>query len=469
MALALIFAAASHVGHIRSNNEDSAYAGPHLLALSDGMGGHAAGEIASQLMIRELSRLDKADESGEMFEQLLAAMTSGNGAIADEVDANPEREGMGCTLDAFLFRGDTLAICHVGDSRGYRLRDGILQQLTKDDTFVQSLVDEGKLAPEDVSSHPQRSLILKALTGRPVEPTLLSHTVRVGDRYLLCSDGLSDPVSADTIKEILSGGTIQEAVDKLIDLALRSGGPDNVTVVVGEILEVPEDEADAYREVQPLLVGAIDPDAVDVARPDTAASRAVGMQLTTGNSTPSTEDDRGSRQPMVVEPDESKLRRKKGGKAAVWVGIIALVLVIVGGLLYWARSTIYSHYYVSVAANDALVINRGAKDPVLGMTLNEVDRKACLSTEGKLSLLEKSANDSCHTFVLSDLPPALRTSVENLPSGSFADVQSQMERLAQEVLPVCVSRATSEATTSSDTNRPGDLLTPGVSCRAVDQ
>ncbi|PZR04003.1 MAG: protein phosphatase [Corynebacterium kroppenstedtii] len=380
MTYALTYAAASHVGLIRGNNEDSAYAGPHLLALADGMGGHAAGEIASQLMISHIAHVDDVGPGDDMCGQLADAMTEGNAAIANQIDINPATEGMGCTLDAFFFNDDTLAICHVGDSRGYLYRDGQLEQITKDDTYVQSLVDEGQLAPEDVSNHPQRSLILKALTGRPVEPTLMLRDVRPGDRYLLCSDGLSDPVSHDTIADIVSGGTLDQAAERLIDLALRSGGPDNVTVALGEIV----DTSDDYTPAAPLLVGALDPEQTDVARPDTAAGRAVGMKLIQQNkeaqaqrnpggrsgSQPASPDNGGSsnnggaqssrgdladpvRGGAGDRPDSAhgsavagghghnheKHNKKKGRRIGLTVGVIVLVLAVVIGAGGWKVPT----------------------------------------------------------------------------------------------------------------------------------
>lgn len=159
--LKLKYAVASDRGLVRGNNEDSAYAGPHLLALADGMGGHAAGEIASQTMINHLRALDVDPGDNDML--ALVGMVAGeaNAAIAEGIAEDPARDGMGTTLTAFMFNGRDLAMCHVGDSRGYVLRDDKLVQVTVDDTFVQSLVAEGKLDPEDVSTHPQRSLILK--------------------------------------------------------------------------------------------------------------------------------------------------------------------------------------------------------------------------------------------------------------------------------------------------------------------
>ena len=186
MKLALNFVAASDRGLVRTNNEDSAYAGPHLLVLADGMGGHAAGEVASQLMVEHMEHLDRDPKDADMLALLGAAAEDANASIAESVDAHPEQAGMGTTLTALMFNGQQFGLIHVGDSRGYLLRDGKLTQLTVDDTFVQSLVDEGKLAAEDVSSHPQKSLILKAYTGREVEPHLELVEVKPGDRVLLC-------------------------------------------------------------------------------------------------------------------------------------------------------------------------------------------------------------------------------------------------------------------------------------------
>ena len=234
--LKLNYAVASDRGLVRGNNEDSAYAGPNLLALADGMGGHAAGEIASQMMIRHLQNLDGDPGDNDMLAMLASVADDANRAIARAVRDAPETDGMGTTLTAIMFDGEQLALCHVGDSRGYMMRNDELEQITVDDTFVQSLVNEGKLAKEDVSTHPQRSLILKAYNGRPVKPSLRTISAEVGDRLMLCSDGLSDPVTDSTIADALRYGTPDEAARRLVELALRSGGPDNVTVVVADIL-----------------------------------------------------------------------------------------------------------------------------------------------------------------------------------------------------------------------------------------
>ena len=550
MTDALTYAAASHVGLIRGNNEDSAYAGPHLLALADGMGGHAAGEIASQLMISHIAHVDDVGPGDDMCGQLADAMAEGNTAIANQIDINPATEGMGCTLDAFFFNDDTLAICHVGDSRGYLYRDGQLEQITKDDTYVQSLVDEGQLAPEDVSNHPQRSLILKALTGRPVEPTLMLRDVRPGDRYLLCSDGLSDPVSHDTIADIVSRGTLEQAAERLIDLALRSGGPDNVTVVLGEIVNTSDDD---YTPATPLLVGALDPEQTDVARPDTAAGRAVGMKLIQQNkeaqaqrnpggrsgSQPASPDNGGTSSNGGAQASRGDLadpasgtgdradsahgsavagghghnheqHNKKGRRIGLTVGVIGLILaVIIGAGGWWAKKTLDNRYYIATDNNE-LVVYKGADETILGKTLHSTYQRACLDAKGNLTLLDANSTKKCHRFQLTDLPPSTRTNVDNLPSGDYNDVQTQMERLAKQALPVCVTResshgnadnpdaarddrsdephAPSDAATSGEpapgapstresaannasgdtaNGQPGDLTTPGDTCREV--
>ena len=270
MTLVLRYAARSDVGLVRSNNEDSVYAGARLLALADGMGGHAAGEVASQLVIAALAHLDDDEPGGDLLAKLDAAIRSGNSAIAAQVEMEPDLEGMGTTLTAILFAGNRLGLAHIGDSRGYLLRDGELTQITKDDTFVQTLVDEGRITREEAHSHPQRSLIMRALTGHEVEPTLTMREVRTGDRYLLCSDGLSDPVSDETILDALQIPDVTDSADRLIELALRGGGPDNVTVVVADVVD------HDYGPTQPIIAGAVsgEDDQLTLTRPNTAAGRA---------------------------------------------------------------------------------------------------------------------------------------------------------------------------------------------------
>lgn len=333
--LKLNFTAASDRGLVRGNNEDSAYAGPYLLALADGMGGHAAGEVASQLMITHLMGLDKNPGDNDMLALLGTVSTEANWSISEHIKQHPETDGMGTTLTSMMFNGSQFAVCHAGDSRGYLLRDNKLQQVTKDDTYVQSLVDEGKLDPEDVTSHPQKSLILKAYNGRDVEPTLFLFDAQPGDRILLCSDGLSDPVTASTIETALAAGPIEEVASRLVELALRSGGPDNVTVVLADVVEATEEEIAAAKEQgisnpadadtskfaatagiseeqaagekaasinpQAILVGAIAGEVPEPTHPDSAASRAAAL----------------NRRPQVIEPYSGPTTAKGAPRATL--------------------------------------------------------------------------------------------------------------------------------------------------------
>lgn len=227
------FAAASDVGLLRDGNEDSAYAGPRLLAVADGMGGHAAGEVASAATIAALRDLDRG--GGDPEDRLVRAMHAANDTLRDMVAADSELSGMGTTVTAAIADGERFLLGHIGDSRAYLLRDGELTQITHDHTYVQQLVDEGRIAAADAAHHPQRSVITRVLDGRDnLEPDLSSHDVHPGDRLLLCSDGLSGVVSDETLGDMLREGEPDEVVRRLVDLALRAGGPDNITVIVAD-------------------------------------------------------------------------------------------------------------------------------------------------------------------------------------------------------------------------------------------
>jgi len=258
MTLMIRYVAKSDVGLIREGNEDSGYAGPHLFAVADGMGGHAAGELASSVAIDELMQAESKHKSGkDPLKSLNSALQSAHKRIRKLVEDDPALEGMGTTVTAMLWTGEQFGLAHIGDSRGYRLREGELEQITTDHTFVQSLVDEGRITSEQASVHPARSMILKALQGE-VEPQvdLDMLDVHAGDRFLLCSDGLTDYVSAEPIGELLRAkGDLAQAAGAIVQLALKAGAPDNVTVILADVIDTdsppgPDDTAEAY------LVGA---------------------------------------------------------------------------------------------------------------------------------------------------------------------------------------------------------------------
>ena len=443
MTLVLRYAARSDRGLVRANNEDSVYAGARLLALADGMGGHAAGEVASQLVIAALAHLDDDEPGGDLLGKLGAAVREGNSAIAAHVEADPELEGMGTTLTAILFAGNRLGLLHIGDSRGYLLRDGELNQITKDDTFVQTLVDEGRITAEEAHSHPQRSLIMRALTGHEVEPTLIMREARAGDRYLLCSDGLSDPVSHDTILEAMQIPDVAESADRLIELALRGGGPDNVTVVVADVVDYD------YGQTQPILAGAVSGEDDQVAPPNTAAGRASAFNPR-----------RNAAKRTVPEPEEPPPRPRS--RRRLLIAAVVVVLVVLAGLAI-GREIVLNYYYVS-AHEGTVSIMRGLP----GYPLQEPYRQGCLTASDGLNLISPGQPPrDCQLFRVGDLKqPAQRQVIAGLPAGSEDEAIGQINQLARDsLLPVCGSppptKTPSAPHSPAPTNSPGVPNTPG--------
>lgn len=485
MTPALSYAARSHTGMVRDNNEDSAYAAPRVLALADGMGGHAAGELASQIMVATLATLDEDQPGSDLAGALSRALHDGNKAIASHVEAHPEADGMGCTLTALLFDGRRMGLIHVGDSRAYLFRDDVLTQITKDDTFVQSLVDRGELTAEEAHVHPRRSLILKALTGEPVEPTTAVREARVGDRYLLCSDGLSDPVSAETIAETLGTGSADAAAERLVQLALRSGGPDNVTVVVADVVDSPRGGT-----VVPVVVGAASTDEPGeiAVHADTAAGRAAAFsraQVASRNGGGGAAGEgSGSGRGKDSDDDEVDPAAPRGTRwrfALSVVGVLALIAGIVGVSALLVRS----NYFVT-EEDSQVVVKQGISGEVFGITLASVSQVACLTADGTLTLHDPEAIPAgCDVFTLGDLREPARESVRaGMPSGSLSDANAQVFRLAQDnLLPACEpeergqerGEEPAEATTSPSSPtespqpspRPTPAPVPGVDCRAV--
>ena len=421
MTLALRYAARSDRGLVRANNEDSVYAGARLLALADGMGGHAAGEVASQLVIAALAHLDDDEPGGDLLSKLELAVYEGNSAIAEQVGLHPDLDGMGTTLTAILFAGDRLGLVHIGDSRGYLLRDGELTQITKDDTFVQTLVDEGRITAEEAHSHPQRSLIMRALTGHEVDPTLTMREAREGDRYLLCSDGLSDPVRHETILEALKIPDAAASADRLIELALRGGGPDNVTVVVADVVD-----HDYGGQTQPILAGAVSGDDDQLAPPNTSAGRASVI---------------APRPPAVkrVVPEPVPLPKPRSRRPMFIAAALVALLALAGlGIGY---KIIRGYYYVS-AQGDTVAIMRGIPGSIPGLTLHEPYLAACVNARGEpseVSYGQAGSDPSCSLMRVQDLRPSERAQVQaGLPTGSLDDAIAQLRDLARSsLLPEC--------------------------------
>jgi len=256
MTLALRYAARSDVGLLRKGNEDSGYAGPHLLAVADGVGGNVAGEVASAAAIAAIAPLDAEYPGPDLGRVLADAVATANQRLQELISSDPSVEGMGTTLTALLWSEGCAALCHIGDSRAYLLRDGQFIQVTHDHTLVQLLIDEGRITAVDVARHPYRSLLLRALDGRPAaEADLTLLETCAGDRYLLCSDGLSGVVSEQTLHQVLASvRDLDEVTSRLVELAVEGGGPDNITCIVADVIDARSTQVQPTRP--PVLVGA---------------------------------------------------------------------------------------------------------------------------------------------------------------------------------------------------------------------
>jgi serine/threonine protein phosphatase PrpC len=233
----------SAVGLVRAGNEDSALTSSAVIAVADGMGGHAAGEVASRIAIHVLATNSRVISSKEIDQEsaddiFASSLTDIDDALANAADDNPSLAGMGTTLSALFLRGNGVALLHVGDSRVYRLRGNTFEQITRDHTIIQELLDQGSITEADIATHPQRSVLTQVLMGDGrSQPSLIILDVKSDDRYLLCSDGLSGVLSDKDIKAIIKGKARGAAVDALIDAAYVQGAPDNVTVVLADLLE----------------------------------------------------------------------------------------------------------------------------------------------------------------------------------------------------------------------------------------
>lgn len=352
------YAARSDVGLLREGNEDSGYASPRLLAVADGMGGAAAGEVASSVAIAAFARLDDDEPTGDLLSLLGEALNQAQDQLSALVDAEPRLRGMGTTLTTVLYSGNRMGLLHVGDSRGYLLRAGRLERITRDHTLVQSLIDAGRLSESEAQSHPQRSVITRTLDGaHSVEPDLSVREVRAGDRILLCSDGLSGVVSHDTLADtLIEHEDPGAAAEALVGLALRGGGPDNVTCVVADFIE--EQPHDGGLESRPEVVGAVgvERNTRRLRLPDTPAGRAA--RLTSG----------GGDGPVA---DSYRSHRK----VLILAVLATLVLGIgVGGAIGW-YAWAQKQYYVAATdenGSEVVAVYRGPAERLFGLQLSKV-------------------------------------------------------------------------------------------------
>jgi protein phosphatase len=268
--LIMRFAARSDVGKIRAKNDDSAYAGRHLAVVADGMGGHAGGDVASAATVLDMIHLDHGDYDGDAATTLADEIQTANSLLSELVHINPKLAGMGTTVTALLLAEGKLHFAHIGDSRAYRLRDGKFEQVSVDHTFVQRLIDEGRLRPEEAETHPHKNVLMRVLGDVDASPELDldSLDVRPGERWLLCSDGLNYVAGHAVERTVRETRDLGECAEILVELTLEAGSPDNVTVVMVDIVEeTPDDVNTAAVDVIPSPGATKGPAAAKDARP----------------------------------------------------------------------------------------------------------------------------------------------------------------------------------------------------------
>jgi len=405
-------AAVSHVGKIRANNQDSGYAGAHLFVVADGMGGHAGGDVASAIAIKSILDTDREFASSEDAEYALhAALVGANTRIAETVFDHTELTGMGTTVSGLILVGDTVAIAHIGDSRIYLLRGGELTQISSDHTFVQRLVDSGRITEEEAAVHPRRSVLMRVLGDVDATPEIdtMLYETKPGDRWLICSDGLSSYVPEDKIAASLKAvkGT-QDAAAKLIKDSLDHGAPDNVTVVLVDI-----DGSGSAAHTPPATVGSA---AQPLSFDNDTGRKAVRLPSLLLHPLKATKPDDSHFEPEsddfldeLIREDQRRARRRR----IVWLaGVIVVILAIAAGL-YAAYQWTQTRYYVG-ANGTTVAIYQGVQQDLGPISLHHVKVETGIQLEA-LSTFNRTAVEE--TITVDDLAAAQRiiTQLEDAP------------------------------------------------------
>jgi protein phosphatase len=399
MFLTLRFAARSDVGLVRKDNQDSGFAGPHLIAVADGMGGAAGGDIASSIAMGHLAALEgEGLGQDEALDRLKEAIADAHADIVERAHNDPELSGLGTTVTAILRSGSSLAMAHIGDSRGYLLRDGVLDQVTSDHTFVQHLVDTGRISQADAESHPKRNLVLRVLgdIDADVPVDISVREARLGDRWMLCSDGLSGVVSRatmlTTLSEVEDPG---DCADALIALALAAGAPDNVTCIIGDVVNIDTPPGAKSKAAPNEIVGSA---ARDRKRPTQGSESSAGRAAKL-SAAPADDDEE--------EGPSGRWRRIKP-----WLLPVAALFVVVAGL-WGAYAWTQTQYYVS-SDTQHVVIYKGVPQTLGPISLHSVAEVSDLSVSA-LKPFEKARIDS---GLRTDSLTAARTIVDSLRTGT---------------------------------------------------
>jgi protein phosphatase len=404
----LDYAAISDVGRVRKDNQDSGYAGRHLLAVCDGVGGAARGDIASSTAIGQLRRLD--DEAVEdLLGQVAGALHRAHDRIGELVDEDPSLTGTSTTATVAYFDGSRIGLGHVGDSRAYLLREGELSQLTTDHTFVQTLIDDGQITEEESRVHPHRNLILKAIDGiHDLEPDLFALETRAGDRLLLCSDGASGVLGSARIADILGSGNADYAAVELVRASLEAGSTDNVTCLVADVID---DLAEG--DTEPMLVGA----AADLPRRGGRAMAGVGSLFRghragdTGELEPVPDDIRDDVPFAIaadpIDPEEARYAPRAPHRFAwlrrllVLLFLVGVIWVLAAGAWSWSQRQYYVGEY-----DGQVTIYRGVNADLPGVELSHPYETSDVALA---ELSEYDQNQVRDGIGLGDLESARRT------------------------------------------------------------
>lgn len=361
MSLFLRSAALSDVGRVRRDNQDSGYAGQHLLVVADGVGGAARGDIASSATVEALRKLD-VPPGNDALSTLAATIHLAHDRLAEIAEAHPDLDGTSTTVTAAIFDGTQLLLGHVGDSRAYLLRDGALQQLTSDHTLVQSLVDEGRITVEEARVHPHRNLILRAIDGvHEPEPDLFGVPVQVGDRLLFCSDGCAGTLDHAALTAELAGEPLSDVAARLVTASLDAGSSDNVTVIVADVVSDQETPSGA------LVVGA--------------AASSPHLQMISDRTGNLSESDVEALSAAPYDPEELRYAPQPPPRRR-WIGLLipVLVLGLLGGGLWGAYEYSQTRYFVT-SDGGPVTIYRGVDFDIPGLTLNRVVKQTPYSLE----------------------------------------------------------------------------------------
>jgi PPM family protein phosphatase len=419
MTVATAGAAVSHVGRVRSNNQDSGYAGTRLFVVADGMGGHAGGDIASAIAVRRIAEADRPYSSPQEAEQSLAsALLAANQRINDVVEDHSELTGMGTTVSALIRVGDAVSIAHIGDSRIYLFREGELSQITNDHTFVQRLVETGRITPEEAAVHPRRSVLMRVLGDidqAPEVDTSILGTVP-GDRWMLCSDGLSSYVSEDRILSVVSSApSAARAAEALVEEALEHGAPDNVTVIV---LDIERGEPD---EVPPTVVGSaaapIEFDSGGTERQQSRLPSLLFHPIRTSATPPE-----ASFQPESEDYLEALIRedrRRLWQRRLIWLAAIAVLLAGVIVALVGAYRYTQTKYYVGFDG-DRVAIYQGVQSSVGPLGLSHVVELTDIRADELQDYAQSQVRATISEDSLADAQKVLKTLQDNVTQSRSA-------------------------------------------------